>query len=269
MEILLDGLRFPECPRWHAGRLWFSDMLGDQILTLQADGTTELVVELERPGGLGFDPDGALIALSSARKPTLYRVTDGKAEALADLSPVARRTNDMVVDRRGFAYLDAHVRGDARVVLCRPGDQPIVVADGLGMPNGLAVTPDGSTLLVADTDLRCIHAFDIAADGLLGRRTSWADLPGETPDGICLDAEGAMWVGSYALGECIRVAANGKVTERLRASSPWATSCALGGEDGRTLFVTTADTTLDRHFAGDSTGWIEATTVAIAGVGCP
>lgn len=269
METLLDGLTFPECPRWHSGRLWFSDMLGDRILTMLADGTTELVVEMERPGGLGFDADGALIAVSSAKSPTLYRVTDGTAAPLADLSPVARRTNDMVVDPRGFAYLDAHVRGDARVVLCRLGGEPIVVAEGLGMPNGLAVTPDGSTLLVADTDLRCIHAFDIESDGLLSHRSVWADLPEETPDGICLDAEGGVWIGSYASGECIRVAANGTVTDRLKANAPWATSCTLGGSENRTLFVTTADTTLTRYFAGDSAGWIETTTVAIAGVGCP
>jgi sugar lactone lactonase YvrE len=266
---LLDGLSFPECPRWHDGRLWFSDVLGGRILTMRPDGTTEVVVELERPGGLGFDADGALIALSSAKKPTLYRVTDGTAEPLADLSGVARRTNDMVVDPRGFAYLDAHVRGDARIALCRPGSEPVVVAGGLGMPNGLAVTPDGSALLAADTDLRCIHAFAIAADGRLGERTLWADLPGETPDGLCLDADGGAWVGSYACGEFIHVGAKGTVTDRVPANAPWATSCTLGGHDGRTLFGTTADTTLERFFAGDSTGWIETTTVAVAGVGCP
>jgi len=269
MDILLDGLTFPECPRWHDGLLWFSDVLGGRILTMRSDGTTEVVVELERPGGLGFDADGALIALSSAREPTLYRITDGRAEPLADLSPVARRTNDMVVDKRGFAYIDAHVRGDARIALCRLGGEPVIVAGGLGMPNGLAVTPDGSALLAADTDRRCIHAFDIAADGLLGEPTLWADLPEETPDGICLDADGGVWVGSYASGEFIRVAAGGTVTDRLRANAPWATSCTLGGPDGRTLFATTADTTLDRFLAGDSAGWIESTTVAIAGVGCP
>lgn len=271
---ILDGLVFPECPRWRDGELWFSDVHAHRIVAMTADNATRTVYEHDgQPAGLGWTPDGALLFASMVDR-TLRRLADGKAEVVADLSPFEKaQVNDMVVDARGRAYVGCFGfdinTGEpfrtASVVLVDAGGSARVAADEMRFPNGMVITPDGRTLIVAETVGRCLTAFDIAGDGSLSHRRAWADVP-TFPDGICLDAEGAVWVAGPATKECIRVREGGEVTHRVRPHGERGVyACALGGNDGRTLYLCTADTTGPQLAQGISTGWLEAVQVEVPG----
>jgi len=263
---------FPEGPRWRDGRWWLSDQLGHRVLTLDESGAWSVVAEVPRPSGLGFLPDGILWVATMDEARIVAVGGDGVREAVS-LRHLAAHLNDMVVDSRGRAYLDAY--GDrsapeSGLLLVVPGEPPRSVAGGLAFPNGLIVTPDGRTLLVAETLAGRITAFDVLADGSLGNRRVWAQLPGSTPDGMCLDSEGAVWVASYRSGEFLRVREGGEVLDRLSSDDGrWAMACALGGHDGRTLLLCTAATTTKDYFAGVATGRLALHRVDVPGVGCP
>ena len=281
--VLLDGLGLPENPRWHGGKLWFGNGRMGQVMTVDLDGDAETVVEVPgAPAGLGWLPDGRLLVVSMSDRRLLRLDPDGLVEA-ADLSGLSSfHCNDMVVDRQGRAYIgnfgfDFAAQQPpklAEIVLVTPDGNARVVADEMAFPNGTVITPDGRTLIVAETFAARLTAFDIEPDGSLTRRRIWAqfdergfealDWDRTSPDGICLDAEGAIWVASPAGGaEVLRVLEGGEVTHRVRVETrPFA--CMLGGPDRRTLFVLT---TVWSQPIGN--GRIEIVQVDVPGAGLP
>lgn len=275
--VLLDGLVFPECPRWHDGKLWFSDMHARWIVTVGAEGNAETVFEHDgQPAGLGWLPDGTLLFVSMLDR-RLMRLDGGIARMVADLSglePV--QLNDMVVDAQGRAYIGGFGfdinRGDkpalASVCCVLPDGRALVAAEGMRFPNGMVIAPDGRSLIVAETTGRCLTAFSVTDDGALTGRRLWAQLD-TFPDGICLDVEGAVWVACPATGECRRVREGGDVTDVVKAPEKGVYACMLGGDDGRTLYLCTAKTTGPELAQGISTGWIETVRVEVPGAGLP
>jgi sugar lactone lactonase YvrE len=240
-----EGLVFPEGPRWRDGELWFSDMLGGAVMRIGADGTLHRVLDVPaQPSGLGWLPDGTLLVVSMHDRRVL-RVAGGRTFVHADLAGLApQQCNDMVVDRSGRAYVGNFgfdLPGRAApaptcLLLVLADGTARVAADGLLFPNGCVITPDGTTLIVGETFGARLTAFTIADDGSLQGRRTWASLPGKSPDGICLDADGAVWVASPPTREVLRVLEGGAVTHRVATTSQ-AIACMLGGADGRDLFV--------------------------------
>ena len=277
-RVVADGLGFAEGPRWRDGRLWFSDMGTASVMTVDEDGRTETVVSVPaRPSGLGWLPDGQLLIVSMGDR-RLLRLEDGVLVEHADLSALASHDcNDMVVDGRGQAYVgnagfDLRERPlrprPAEIVLVAPDGNAQVVDDEVVFPNGSVVTADGTTLIVAETFGNRLTAFTIAEDGTLADRRTWAELPGRAPDGICLDADGQVWVADATGRSCVRVAEGGEVTATVETGPRSCFACMLGGEDRRTLFLCTAE-----GYSGEAirrrTGAIEAVEVDVPGAGWP
>jgi sugar lactone lactonase YvrE len=276
-NVLLQGLAFGEGPRWHEGRLWFSDMHAHVVRAVDLDGKSEAMVEVpNRPSGLGWLPDGRLLVVSMTDR-RLLRLDAGRLVEVADLGKLTGfHCNDMVVDRSGRAYvgnfgfdLDSGEQPKSTtLVLVTPAGEARVVADELMFPNGAVITPDGSTLIVAETFAARLSAFDVESDGGLKGRRVWAGVDGMVPDGICLDAEGAIWVASPLSGEVLRVHEGGEISERFRPSqAPYA--CMLGGPDRRTLFVLTAPTHVREEAIANKAGCIETVEVRVPGAGLP
>lgn len=274
---LVDDLIFAEAPRWHEGKLWFSDMHDKKICTVDLDGNLQVVHQAEQDtSGLGWAADGSLLFVSMPDKRLMKLGTDG-ATVMADLSALASfHCNDMVVDKLGRSYVgnfgfDLH--GGAKqqpanlIMIDIDGSVSIAAAD-LMFPNGMIISADDQTLVVAETFGACLTAFDIGSDGSLSNRRLWADIAPAVPDGICLDAEGAIWVASPTTNEVIRVIEGGEITDRLPVDTN-AFACMLGGHDGKTLFVLTAADSSPSKLQGKRTGKIEITTVAVAGAGRP
>lgn len=248
-EILADGLTFPEGVRWHDGALWFSDMHAHTVQRLVPGEDPAVVATVpERPSGLGFLPDGTPLVASMHDRRLLRLEPDGPREH-ADLSALAPwHVNDMQVDRHGRAYVgnfgdDSAPPDPPRptcLLLVEPDGEARVVAEDLWFPNGIALTPDGGTLIVAETRSvpGKLTAFAVAADGSLSDRRTLASFEGGLPDGIAVDAEGGVWVAFPFGDELVRVAPDGEVDRRLPFPSPYAV--ALGGPGGRDLFVATA-----------------------------
>src|SRR4051794_19153862 len=214
VEMLLDGITFPEGPRWRDGKLWFSDFYTHRVLTVDLNGRAKTVVEVpQRPSGLGWTRDGVLLIVSMLDR-RLNKLIDGKVTLFADLSQVAGGScNDMVVDAQGRAYVgnfgfDRHA-GEAERTTCLarvdPDGTVTRAAEDLLFPNGTVITPDGRTMVVAETFAHRLTAFDVAPDGTLSGRRVFAELPGVFPDGICLDAEGAVWVTNARGTDVLRV----------------------------------------------------------------
>ena len=275
---LLDGLTFTEGPRWHDGRLWFSDFYTQRVLATTPDGKVETIVEVpSRPSGLGWLPDGTLLVVSMLDR-RLLRVEDGATRPHADLSAIATAPcNDMVVDGRGRAYVgnfgfDRH-RGEppraAALARVDPDGTVTRAAENLEFPNGTVITPDGRTLVVAETMGQRLTAFDVAADGALGRRRTWAALDGVFPDGICLDADGAIWVSDARGPHLLRVREGGAIERRISTGpGRHAFACMLGGADRRTLYVCTC-TGSGPAMADKRDGRIETVHVDVPGAGLP
>ncbi|MDX1575379.1 MAG: SMP-30/gluconolactonase/LRE family protein [Kiloniellales bacterium] len=279
-EPLIDGFRFLEGPRWHAGRLWMSDMGAGKVYTLSEAGELAVVVEVRGdPSGLGFLPDGTPLIVSMQDR-RLLRLENGALVCHADLAPlVGDKPNDMVVDRRGRAYIgnfgydieaEAPFR-PANLVLVEPSGEARVVADDLAFPNGTVILEDGKTLVVAESDGHCLTAFAIAADGSLSDRRCYADLGEHDPDGICLDRDGGIWVSSFSHDVYLRVLEGGEVTDRVPVPGRRAVACQLGGSDGRTLFcLTCASSWADLCAgAGGDRARVETARVAVSGAGSP
>jgi sugar lactone lactonase YvrE len=220
-SVLVEGLRFPEGPRWHDGRLVCSDQHDEKVLAIDVDGGVETVVEVpEFPSGLGWLPDGRMLVVSMHDRRLLRLDPDGLTE-VADLSALAPwHCNDMVVDTQGRAYVgnfgfDFETPGTKPVatviILVTPDGDVRVAADDLRFPNGTIITPDGATLVVGESYGGCLTAFSIQPDGLLTDRRVWAQLDGAVPDGICLDAEGAIWSACPISGRVLRVKEGGEV----------------------------------------------------------
>ncbi len=279
--ILLDGLKFPEGPRWHEGRLWFSDMHAHRVMTVEESGQTSIICEVpNRPSGLGFTPDGRLLVVSMTDRKLLCLNGNLGLKEVSDISLLAGGdANDMVVDDQarcyignfGFDYSNDEKFKAASLVMVRPDGVAQVVADDLLFPNGTVITPDGATLIVAESYGRRMTAFDInKEDGTLSNRRIWAEIEPATPDGICLDAEGAIWVASPTTEEFIRVKEGGETTDRAKLPpGKGAYACMLGGADGRTLFLCTSEGSQQDRIEGRSQGWIETVRVDVPGAGRP
>lgn len=276
-EVLLDGLMFPEGPRWREDRLWFSDMHAHLVLTVDLNGHVETVVEVpNRPSGLGWLPDGRLLVVSMTDRRLLRLDPEGLIE-VADLGDLASNyCNDMVVDRQGRAYIgnfglaldEGASRASAEIVMVTPEGEARVVADEMAFPNGTVITPDGQTLIVGESSGARLTAFDIQTDGSLTNRRVWASLEGAVPDGICLDAEGAIWVASPVSAEVLRVREGGEVAVRVKVATQ-AYACMLGGPERRTLFVLTAKSSTPEEVQTQKAGRIETVEVEVPGAGLP
>ena len=276
-ETLLEGLAFPEAPRWREGRLWFSDQHARRVMTVTTDGTVESVVEIDDlPGGLGWLPDGTPLVVAMTRR-SVYRIEGSGVRLHADLSGLASfHCNDMVVDLAGNAYVgnfgyDLHGGAPispAELIRVSVDGGAEVVARDLVFPNGSVITPDGGRLIVAETFASRLTAFELDPEGNLSGRAIWADLGEATPDGICLDADGAIWAASPVTGEVVRVRKGGG---RLDLISPTGTpyACMLGGPERRTLFITTSETADPDQAADLRSGRVELVEVEVPGTGLP
>ncbi|MCC7413938.1 MAG: SMP-30/gluconolactonase/LRE family protein [Gammaproteobacteria bacterium] len=276
-RLLVDGLVFPEGPRWRDGRLWFSDMLAGKVMTVDLDGNTETVVEVPGwPSGLGWLPDGRLLVVSMNDRQLLRLDPQGPVQA-ADLAPLTTFIcNDMVVDTAGRAYVgevgfDVHGGAPfqpAKLVLVTPQGLARVVDADMAVPNGSVITPDGRTLIVAESFADRLTAFDIGADGSLSGKRLWATAEGLGPDGICLDAGGAIWVASPMKGEIVQIREGGEVLRRI-ATGPATMPLAvmLGGPDRRTLFICRGPHPNEAVQA--RLGRIEVMPVEVPGAGLP
>jgi sugar lactone lactonase YvrE len=287
-RMLAEGIYFGEGPRWRAGRLWFSDFYAQAVKSVSPAGdvVTEFTID-DRPSGLGWMPDGSMLIVSMVKRQVLRRFADGRVATHADLSNLATfHCNDMVVDAHGNAFvgnfgfdLDAElvargpesVLGDhptAKLVCVLPGGAVRVAAEGMHFPNGSVITPDGRTLIVGETLSMALTAFDLAADGALSNRRVWASTAPRAPDGICLDAEGRIWIANPLAPECALIAPGGEVIEVIDTGDP-CYACMLGGEDGLTLHMLTAETSLAHEAAARPAGKLLVATVDIPGAGRP
>ncbi|WP_369231322.1 SMP-30/gluconolactonase/LRE family protein [Streptomyces sp. R21] len=277
VRTLLTGRGLVESPRWHGDRLYFSDWTAGEVVAVDLDGRSEVVARVQSlPLCTAWTPDGRLLIVSARDGLLVRREADGTLVTYADLGRPG--WNDIVVDGRGNAYVN---RGDFDPMAgeaFRPGFVHLVtpdgsvreVADDIAFPNGMAVTPDNSTLIVADSYRHCLVAFDIDADGGLSHRRVWADLGEGTPDGICVDAENAVWYADVPHRQCVRVAEGGKVLHTVDLDRG-GFACALGGPDGTTLFIVTAEWRgmTETEMVTPGTGQVLATEVEIPGAGWP
>jgi sugar lactone lactonase YvrE len=281
-ERVVSGLVIPEGPRWHKGSLWLSDIGGNRVIRVDpGSGEEETVTDaFTMPSGLGFLPDGDPLVVSMDEK-KLYRITPGGPKEHADLRVhCSGMLNDMIVDSQGRAYVDANghsffaeqhdepMTPDV-LVLVTPDGEARVVADELRGPNGVRLTEDERTLISAESPAGRLTAFDVEADGSLTNRRLFADI-GTAPDGMCLDAEGAVWAACPVTGEFVRVLDGGEITHRIPVPGRIALACVLGGEDRRTLFMMTAaphDLSVLRVKKTD--GAVERIQVDVPGAGRP
>ena len=287
VRVLAEGIYFGEGPRWHQDRLWFSDFYAHRVCSVDLAG--ELRTELEFEGqssGLGWLPDGSLLVVRMELRQVWRRWPDGRFALHADLTGhSAHLCNDMVVDQSGRAYvgnfgfdLDAamRARGPAGVIADHPATVlALVQPDGkvsdaapgerFGFPNGMVITPDGSTLIVAETFAQRLTALDIGEDGTLTNRREWAALAPRLPDGICLDASGAVWIANPAAPECALIAPGGEVLDTVVTGALNCYACMLGGPQGRHLFMLVAPP----DPAKAPRGQVLVTEVSVARAGWP
>jgi sugar lactone lactonase YvrE len=238
-QILMTGVAMGESPRWHENRLWFSDWGAREIVAVDLDGKSEVAVRV--PFGLPFCidwlPDGRLLVVSGREGRLLRRERDGSLVAHADLhGPAGTGWNEIVVDGRGNAYIN----GGSAIALLTPDGSVRQVADSIAFPNGMAITPDNLTLIIAESYGKKLTAFGIAADGGLSNRRVWADLGDGIPDGICIDADGAVWYADVPNKRCVRVREGGEVLQTVTVDRG-CFACMLGGAEAKTLFIIAAE----------------------------
>jgi sugar lactone lactonase YvrE len=270
----IEGIVYGEGPRWHDGRLWFTDGPAGKVYSAGETGDLRVEAEVAHASGLGWLPDGTLVVSALVESKVYHVDTRGNVAATFDLSDLAWSTNDLVVAPDGRAYVDLYkptATGVAGEIGLVDADGSVrIVATGLAVPNGLGFLPEGSTLVVSETMGSRILAFTSETDGSLGTPSVFADLGAHRhPDGLCVDAEGGVWVGCYDTGEFLRVIAGGTVTHRVAIDRGWAIAPALGGADGRTLYMVIDETTQEGMMTGESTGWILQARVDVPGAGSP
>lgn len=278
-RLITEGLAFGESPRWHDGRLWVCDWGTGEIIAVDADGNGEvmLTVQADLPYSIDWLPDGRLLIVSGRKGLLLRQEADGRLVTHADLRGLSKSPwNEIVVDERGNAYVNGggpapapgeHF-GPGTIALITPDGATRQVADNIAFANGMAVTPDNKTLILAESHGKRLTAFDIAADGILSNRRVWADLNGY-PDGICLDAEGAVWYADVPNKHCVRVREGGEVLQTVTADRG-CFACMLGGADRRTLFIAAAEWRGFEHMVSDArTGQVLAIEAPAPGVGWP
>jgi sugar lactone lactonase YvrE len=277
VRTLIDGRGLLESPRWHGDRLYFSDWTAGEVLAADLDGRGEVIARVASlPLCTAFAPGGELVIVSSPAGRLLRRKPDGSLVTYADLGRPG--WNDIVIDGRGNAYVNGAGFDPTAGEDFQPGVVALAAADGsvrqvadqIAFPNGMAVTADNSTLIVADSYSHCLVAFDIGLDGGLSGRRTWADLPGGTPDGICADAQGAIWYADVPGQRCVRVAEGGTVLQTIELDRG-GFACALGGPAGTTLFILAAQwrgmTAAEMVTPGS--GQVLAAEVSVPGAGWP
>lgn len=277
LTVLLDGIYFGEGPRWRDGHLYLSDFYAQEVLKVDPAGKRESIATVpNQPSGLGWLPDGTMLIVSMKDRKLLKLTEDGLIEH-ADLSSVAGyHCNDMVVSDNGRAYVgnfgynhyEEPVEKTANLARVDPDGSVHCAATGLRFPNGSVITPDGKTLVVGETRGNCLTAWNIATDGSLSKHRVWADLGANFPDGICLDAEGAIWVADPRLKETIRVREGGMVTHRISTGELGSYACMLGGDDRKTLYICTAPGS-GPGAAEARSGRVEYCRVDVPGSGLP
>jgi sugar lactone lactonase YvrE len=293
LETVAEGLSFLEGPRWHDGRLFASDFYNHRVLAFQSDGKYETVVEVpNQPSGLGWLPDGRMLVVSMKDR-RVMRLEGGGLIEHADLSGLATgHCNDMVVDTSGRAYvgnfgfdlMGGGERADAVLVRVDPDGTTTVVAEEIMFPNGSVITPDGGTLILAETLGQRLTAFDIGGDGSLSNRRVWAafgdpvtatDFGGVfaqmkvAPDGICLDAEGAVWFADALGNRVVRVKEGGEITDEISGGELGIFACMLGGDDGRTLFLCASPSFVEAVASADHQARLLACRVDVPHAGLP
>ena len=247
LSVLMDGLVFGEQPRWHDDRLWFSDWGTQEVIAVDLDGNREVVLRGRSfPLCVDWLPDGRLLVVSAREGLLLRQEPDGSLETHGNLGSVSDppAANELVVDARGNAYVngggfDLMAGADFApgiVALVAPEGSARRVADGLAFPNGMLIMPDDRTLIVAESYAKRLTAFDIATDGSLSNRRVWAELGDGVPDGICADAEDAVWYADVPNQQCVRVREGGEVLQKIELNRG-CFACALGGPDRATLFM--------------------------------
>ncbi len=283
------GLSFGEGPRWHDGRLWYSDFYRHGVYSLGDDGERLELTVPTQPSGLGWQPDGTLLVVSMTDRVVLAVGADGVARRHADISQYCGYwANDMVVAADGTAYvgnfgfdLDTWIEGlstlepgapipetpTTSVVVLAPDGAVVQAIDELHFPNGMVLADDGATLIVGETLARRLTAFDVAKDGSVSNRRVFAEL-GVPPDGSCLDAEGQVWVANPLAAQCVRVAEGGEVTATVTTERT-CFACMLGGEDRRTLYLMTANASSAKVASSTREGQVESVLVEVPGAGLP
>lgn len=274
--LLSEGIVFPEGPRWRDNRLWFSDMFSGRVMNVDLDGRTEVVAKATGwVSGLGWLPSGHLLVVSMKDRRLLRLDAEGLVEVANLESLTSFICNDMVVDEAGRAYVgevgfDVHggapFKAASLVMITADGDAKVVDAD-LACPNGAVITPDGATLIVAESLADRLTAFDIRPDGSLTNKRVWAAIEGLGPDGICLDAEGGIWVASPFAKEVLRILEGGEVTNRFKTER-MPLACMLGGPEQNLLFICEA-LPPDEAIPSMSGGKIMFVEVDIPGAGLP
>ncbi|MEM1390076.1 MAG: SMP-30/gluconolactonase/LRE family protein [Pseudomonadota bacterium] len=279
IKTILKGRAFLEGPRWRDGALWLSNMHGHEVLRLTEDGACETIMSVEgRPSGLGWMPNGDMLIVSMTDRKLLRRTPAGEVSLHADLSDlIPKRINDMVVDAQGRAYIgnfgfdfeDGEDPATTVLVRVDPDGSIHTVADELAFPNGMVITPDAKTLIVGESWGLKLTAFDIDNGGKLSNRRVWAAFTdARTPDGICLDEAGGVWIASPVSKEFLRVEEDGTITDVIPAGRQ-AIACMLGGADGKTLFMLSSESTHYEQCRELMSAEVRITRVKHAGAGWP
>jgi sugar lactone lactonase YvrE len=282
VRLLLDGLSFGESLRWHQGRLWLADWGAQEIVAVDHEGQPEVMARVDFPAFpmcIDWLPDGRLLIVAARDGRLLRQEPDGSLVTHADLSGLADRAhpwNEVVVDGRGNIYLNNQgfdfPGGRFRpgtIALLTPDGSARLVADGIAFPNGMAVTQDNTTLVVAESYGQKLTAFPIFADGSLGRPRVWADLGDGVPDGICLDADGAIWYADVPNRQCVRVREGGRILQTIQLDRG-CFSCALGGPNRTTLFMVATHWRGTEGMTDESrTGQLRTAHAPSSGVGWP
>jgi sugar lactone lactonase YvrE len=276
LRTVKEGIALGESPRWHDGRLWLADWGAREVIAVNLDGESEVVARMpSMPFSLDWLPDGHLVIVSARDGQVLRRQADGSLVGYTDLSRLADKPwNDIVADGRGNIYIGnlgfdfpAGQFAPGTIVLVTPDGRARPVADGMAFPNGMAVTPDNSTLIVAESYAAALTAFDIAADGGLSNRRVWARLcEGAAPDGICLDTDGAVWYADVPNKRCVRVREGGTVLDTVELELG-CFACALGGPDHQTLLIVANQWPLPTD--GSRTGRVISARAPAPGAGWP
>ncbi|TGQ51767.1 SMP-30/gluconolactonase/LRE family protein [Mesorhizobium sp. M1C.F.Ca.ET.193.01.1.1] len=280
VRVITEGLAFGESPRWHEGRLWLCNWGTGEIVAVDEEGKSEvmLTVPAVLPYSIDWLPDGRLLVISGREGVLLRQEADGTLATHADLRDLSKSPwNEIVVDGRGNIYVNGggptpapgeHF-GPGTIVLITPDGAVRQVADNIAFANGMAVTPDNRTLIVAESHANRLTAFDIAADGGLSSRRVWADLGNDYPDGICIDAEGCVWYADVPDCHCVRVREGGAKLDRVEADRG-CFACMLGGADGTTLFIVAAEWRGFENMVRDArTGQVLSVAVSSPGAGWP
>jgi sugar lactone lactonase YvrE len=272
-KVLLSGLEFPEGPRWRNEKLFFSDFIGRKVIAVDEKGKPEIITELQdSPSGLGFLNDGTMLIVSMTKR-YLLRLDSEGLKIHADLSRFTEyNLNDSVTDSYGRTYIgnwgNKSLKSPAEptsIILVTKEGNARIIADNLIFPNGCIVTPDCKTFIVAETFANKLTAYDIEESGNLINRRTWAELKDFTPDGICLDEEGGIWAANPAKAEVLRVLEGSEITSTIKVKGTNVYACALGGDDGKTLFLCTSQSIEGKR----SSGRIECLKVEVPGIEIP